>query len=348
MIEYIVGFVSRYSLIILLSTIFMSAIVLGVRLDNPRAYRRRQVLFMSALLGSLFAAVVTLSTCFTHWVGLSFGGRLHIACGDVVLPVVDAICTTWVALLTASFAYTIVRGTISYYFGSKMVTRLLDIVPLRYDYAPRLHQNVNRLSLQAGVLPPSIGLLCQGRPTIFSVGGQGQSTIVISVGFLETLSHDEITACLAHEICHIKNKDHFFKTVASSLKIAVPFSPLSYLIEPALSRDREFLADQESVKLTRKPKSLISALMKLSEADLLTLKALVMKSVPVCCMIAFAWRNLQMLSTHPPVAERIRRLRDLERGGSSQVKQERCGFVRQANSYLRRLLRCLTFECYRV
>ncbi|HEY4675433.1 MAG TPA: M48 family metallopeptidase [Candidatus Bathyarchaeia archaeon] len=302
---------SRYLYAIIISTILAAAALIGVRLISTRAYKRRTILFMSALIGSFVAAFLTLVACFAHWFSMGYGGLFHIICDDVVLSVVHAVCTTWIVLISASFSYAILRGTISYYLGGKVVARFFHVSPLSKNDAKNLHKTLESLSRKAGVNAPEIGLISSSRPAIFSVGRKQKSTIVVSVGLLETLSNDEIAASLAHEIYHIKNKDHLVKSLASSLKFAVPFGPIGYLIEPAISRDREFLADQESVKLTRKPKALVSALMKLYQVVSMNQGSRLSPSFPASFLAPtrYKWR---LFSMHPPITERVKRLFELE------------------------------------
>lgn len=118
-------------------------------------------------------------------------------------------------------------------------------------------------------------------------------------------------AALAHEVSHIKNKDCLLKSLASSLKFAVPFNLLGYLIEPAIYRDREFLADEEGVKITNKPEALISALIKLYESFAIGQRNKFFTSYTIGLFNEYL-SKWNILSKHPPITERLKRLFELK------------------------------------
>lgn len=311
MIDYIVVFVSRYLYAILFSAIVSAGALVGIRLVSKRAYRIRTMMFILPLFGSFLIAIWISSGCFAHWLTMSHPEIYHIACNDVSFSYIGTICTSWVTLMGASFSFASLYGTSNYYFGGKIVTWLYHIKSLSEGQAEGLFKILNNLSQKAGIEVPKIGLIERSTPSIFSIGRKGKSTIVISVGLLETLSNDEIEASLAHEISHIKHKDSLIKSLALSLKFAVPFNFIGYLIEPAVCRDREFLADEESVKMTKKPKALISALIKLYESFAIVQKNKFFTGFPMS-LLPQEFGKWSLFGRHPPMAERLKRLLEFE------------------------------------
>ena len=168
--------------------------------------------------------------------------------------------------MSISFSFALLCGTVNYYLGEKIAIKLYHIKPLSESITENLYRILKGLAQKTHIKVPEIGLIECSTPLIFSIGRQKKAKIALSIGLLETLSNSELEAALAHEVAHIKNRDCLIKSLASSLKFAVPFNILGHLIEPAIYRDREFLADGESVKITNKPEALISTLIKLYES----------------------------------------------------------------------------------
>ncbi len=135
---------------------------------------------------------------------------------------------------------------------------------LKFLEAPKqLKNGVISLAESAGIKPPDVSLIDSGTPSAFTIRSKRRYVIAISIGLLESLNNDEVEACLAHEISHLKNKDFTWRFIATVAKVALFAKPLSYLIEPAVYRGREFLADRTAAMLIGGPSALISALSKL-------------------------------------------------------------------------------------
>jgi len=213
--------------------------------------------------------------------------------------------------MSTSFSFALLCGIVNYYLGEKIAAKLYHIKPLSENSAENLYEILKRLAQKARIKIPKVGLIECSTPFIFSIGRQEKATIVLSVGLLETLSDSELKAALAHEIAHIKNKDCLIKSLASSLKFAVPFNILGYLIEPAIYRDREFLADEESVRITNKPEALISALIKLYESFLISQKTMFFTGSLMGLFTECSGRQ-NLFSKHPPITERLKRLFELK------------------------------------
>ncbi len=205
--------------------------------------------------------------------------------------------------------------------------------PLPAWRAPQLHQTLHQLARRAGLQAvPRLFISPSPQPTAFTAG-QERAIIVVSAGLLRSLSASEIAGVLAHEVAHIRNADTRLLQVASAFNVVlqglaraaqlalllslvlmlfgnsqVPLLAfavmmlgpwLGRLLQLSLSRSREYEADATAARLTGDPRGLASALMRLEamQAGLLgRLFGLQSALVP------------QWLRTHPPTAERVRRL----------------------------------------
>ena len=134
------------------------------------------------------------------------------------------------------------------------------------DAPPYVQRIVKKLAATAGVQMPHVSLLDSGIPWAFITRSQQGFVLAVSVGLLESLRPAEVEACLAHEISHLKNKDFTLRFFATMAKVGLFARPLSYLIEPAVYRSREHLADSTASKLVGGPNALVSALSKIREA----------------------------------------------------------------------------------
>jgi Zn-dependent protease with chaperone function len=100
----------------------------------------------------------------------------------------------------------------------------------------------------------------------FSLKNSGRKIVAISPDIVESMSSGEVEAVIAHELSHLKNNDNQEKGIARVAKLAFAFDPVLHLVEAAVHRERELLADQSSVKYTQKPLALASALLKVHSA----------------------------------------------------------------------------------
>jgi heat shock protein HtpX len=124
------------------------------------------------------------------------------------------------------------------------------------------------------------------------------------VGLLESLSTKELDACLAHELSHVKNNDFSVRSFATAARVALFAHPLSHLIEPAVYRAREFLADRTAADLAERG-ALISALSKLQESQNYVAAR---RSIGTACLFGCVGTNplLRLFDKHPTLEKRIR------------------------------------------
>jgi len=183
---------------------------------------------------------------------------------------------------------------------------------MKFVTAPtELVKSVTEISRTAGIAPPNVSLVDSGGPAAFITRSRQGFELAVSVGLLESLSQDELEACIAHELSHVKNNDFVVRTFATSARVALFAHPMSHLIEPALYRAREFLADKTAVKLMGNRDSLVSALMKIRESqDYVTSQS---GSVATACLFDSASKSrfLRLFDKHPSLDARVKALREL-------------------------------------
>jgi heat shock protein HtpX len=179
--------------------------------------------------------------------------------------------------------------------------RFLRRIPTRApDSAERWLSDYIALVAQFESLPPpELRIREEEKPVAMAVSGRNH-VIVVSSGLLASLDRDEIEAVVTHELMHIKNHDSRFKVFSHMLSRFLFFDPFSKFFDPAVHREREYLADEMSGRTTGKPGSLASALLKIHEKANGGLTALAGLNI--------VGREGGLFSRFPPVKERISRL----------------------------------------
>ena len=125
--------------------------------------------------------------------------------------------------------------------------------------------------------------------------------IVVSEKLLSLLKKDEIEAVMAHELAHVKNSDTVLKAMVTAYKTALPQDPIIRLVEAAFHREREMVADETAARTTKKPLSLASALLKISDA----FPKNALRSYGTLSILG---SGRTLLSRHPPTKQRIQQL----------------------------------------
>ena len=169
-------------------------------------------------------------------------------------------------------------------------------------------RSVERLSTTMGVVPPKVTLIDSGDPAAFITRSKREYVLAVSVGLLESLSAEELDACLAHELSHVKNNDFSVRLFATAARVALFAHPLGHLIEPAVYRAREFLADSTAADLAERG-ALISALSKLRESQNYLAAH---RSIGTACLFGSVGTNplLRLFDKHPTLEKRIRVLQE--------------------------------------
>ena len=198
--------------------------------------------------------------------------------------------------------------------------------------SPALHSTVERLSARAGVVKPRIYLLDDAYPRALAAGRgpRGGSAIALSRGLVAVASPAELEGVIAHELAHLAHRDVLVQTSAVLISSALVESSrvggflqraLLFVLGPVaaafthllLSPKREFAADREAARICDSPHGLADALVRLEQAMQLVSFRASPATEPLYTANPFAEDGLAALFvTHPPIGERVRRLRELD------------------------------------
>lgn len=267
--------------------------------------------------------------------GYLFGALLDLGYAGVVAAAILAAAGAW--------------G--SYYYSDQIVLSISGAREAPREQYPYLHNAVDGLAIAAGIPRPRVYLIDDTAPNAFATGRDPQhAAIVVTTGLLDKLDRLEMEGVLAHEMAHIQNYDTRLATLAAILvgmvallsdwflrslrwgrrrgsresggtgllvlagvALAILAPLFAQLLRLAISRSREYLADASGAMLTRYPDGLASALEKIS-ADPEPLEAANKATAHLYIINPLrewgGWAN-RLYDTHPPVEERIRRLREM-------------------------------------
>jgi heat shock protein HtpX len=247
-----------------------------------------------------------------------------------------------------AFFFAVVMNFGSYWFSDKIVLSMYHAKAVSEGEAPELYAMVKNLSLRASIPMPRVYIIPGDTPNAFATGRNEQHAVVaVTEGILRILSRDELEGVIAHELTHIRNRDILIGSIAATLAGAIVMlanmaqwaamfgggrdddegggsnifslilmavlAPIAAtLIQMAISRSREYLADAGGAQISGKPYGLAGALEKLSRAS----RAIPMNANPSTAHMfivnPLTGRSLMNLfSTHPPIEERIARLRSM-------------------------------------
>jgi heat shock protein HtpX len=229
----------------------------------------------------------------------------------------------------------------SYWFSDRIALRMAGAQPVAENDAPGLYRIVRELTTRADLPMPSIYVIPQDQPNAFATGrSPKRSAVAVTSGIMKLLSEDELRGVISHELAHIRHRDILVQSVAATVGGAITWiaymmlwfggddeSPLSLvaslamvllapiaasLIQLAISRQREYAADATGAEICGNPESLASALLRLEEGA----KAIPMQvnqaAEPLYIVKPFSGGGIASLfSTHPPIEERVRRLRQM-------------------------------------
>jgi heat shock protein HtpX len=243
-----------------------------------------------------------------------------------------------------AFGLALAMNFFSYWFSDKIVLKMYGAQEVSPAEAPQLHQIVEELAREAGIPKPRVYLIPDESPNAFATGRNPEHAAVAATeGIMRLLTPTELKGVLAHEIGHVQNRDILISTIAATLAGAIMIlanmakwgailglgrddddgpgivgilimsiiAPIAaMLIQLAVSRSREYLADETGAHLSHNPESLARALEKLS----LGVERAPMDASPATAHMfivnPLTGKSLMNLfSTHPPIEERVARLR---------------------------------------
>jgi heat shock protein HtpX len=229
----------------------------------------------------------------------------------------------------------------SWFFSDKLALRMSRAQPISEEEDPRLYQMVRELTTRAGLPMPKLYVIPQEQPNAFATGRNPQhSAVAVTAGIRKLLTEDELRGVLAHELGHVRNRDILLTSVVASIASAITWigymvlwiggdsdSPLGIIgplllwilapisaaiIQMAISRQREYGADATGAEICGNPESLASALLRLESGAQAIPMQTNQATEPLYIVKPFKGGGIASLfSTHPPIEERVRRLRQM-------------------------------------
>ena len=248
--------------------------------------------------------------------------------------------------MVIAFIFALVMNFGSYWFSDRIVLKMYHAKEVSETQAPELFTLVRNLALKASLPMPKVYIIPEGVPNAFATGrDENHAVVAVTEGILRILSREELEGVISHELTHIKNRDMLIGSIAATLAGAIVMlahmaqwaaifgggsrdrddegggiaglifmailAPIAAsIIQMAISRSREYLADAGGARISGRPYDLAGALEKLSRAS----QAAPMKANPSTAHMfivnPLTGRSLMNLfSTHPPVEERVARLK---------------------------------------
>ncbi|MGH7314305.1 MAG: zinc metalloprotease HtpX [Candidatus Rokuibacteriota bacterium] len=248
--------------------------------------------------------------------------------------------------MLVAFVLAVVMNFFSYWFSDRIVLKMYRAQPIDETQSPRLYSVVRRLATRAGIPMPRVYLIPSETPNAFATGRNPQhAAVAVTEGILRLLDEEELEGVLAHELAHVANRDILLSTLAATLAGAITYlahmaqwaaifgghrsdddehgsnplvmillavlAPLAaMLVQLAVSRSREFHADATGARVAGKTWGLAKALEKLHMAQ----HVIPMDAYPATAHLFIVnplsgRAMMKLFSTHPPLEERIARLR---------------------------------------
>ncbi len=243
-----------------------------------------------------------------------------------------------------AFGFAIIMNFGAYWFSDKIVLSMYGAQEITESQAPELFGIVRRLAANANIPMPKVYIIPADQPNAFATGRDPEhAAVAVTEGILRLLDEQELEGVLAHELAHIKNRDILIGTIAATIAgaiimlsrfallfgsrddedrnplvmlIAMIVAPIAaMLIQLAISRQREYGADESGAQISGKPLALASALAKLERGK----EYIAMDANPATAHMfivnPFSARGIATLfSTHPPIPDRIDRIKKMQSG----------------------------------
>ena len=240
-----------------------------------------------------------------------------------------------------------VMNFVSYFYSDTLVLKHYRAVEVTQREARGLYGIIERLAQKANLPMPKVYIIPEHVPNAFATGRNPQNAAVaVTEGLLELLDEDEVEAVLAHELSHVRHYDILVGTIAATIAgaigvlanmmqfgamvgsdknrvnpivmivLAIILPLAAAVIQMAISRNREYMADEGAARLTRHPEWLQSALAKLSNYNRQgSMQSATQESAHMFIINPFSGKNIyfaSLFSTHPSTEDRIARLEELK------------------------------------
>ncbi len=252
--------------------------------------------------------------------------------------------------LIIAFIFSLLMNFGAYWFSDKVVLKMYRAKEVTQNEAPELYRIVEDLSQRAELPMPRVYIIDNPTPNAFATGRNPQnSAVAVTTGIMKILNRDELEGVISHELTHVKNRDILVSTIAATLVGTITFiariagwaaifggyggrdrnnnaladlaliilAPIAaVMLQLAISRSREYMADAGGARISGKPLALASALDKLTKTnEVLPLRNAGPSTAHLFIVNPFSGKALMKLfSTHPPIEDRIARLREIAEG----------------------------------
>ena len=245
--------------------------------------------------------------------------------------------------LVIAFVIGLGMNFFAYWSSDKVALRMAGAKEVTAEQQPHLHRTIAEVASQAGLPKPKVYIIENDAPNAFATGrNPAHAAVAVTTGIMRILTERELRAVIGHELGHVKNRDILISSMVATIAGAISMlafisiffrnsrSPYAFLaiivawviapiaagiIQASISRTREFQADRTGAELTHDPASLATALEKLHQG----IKERPMEATPMAESTAHlyivhpfkAGGLANLFSTHPPMEERVKRLRDM-------------------------------------
>lgn len=274
------------------------------------------------------AFLLTALTLLLLFIGRAFGGREG---------------------MTLALGFAILMNGVAYFFSDKIALRSAGAVPITREQSPRLYEVMERLAAKARLPVPKLYLIPQAAPNAFATGRNPRhASVAVTQGLMQLMNDDELEGVIAHELSHVRNYDILTSSIAATIAGAVTWiaemgrwgmffggfgggrdnddgggwtailmlilAPLAaMLLQLGISRQREYQADASGARMVGYPNGLISALEKLGAYNQRIPMDISPSTSALCIVQPLAGGEMfsRLFSTHPPLTERIARLRSM-------------------------------------
>ncbi|MFA5858641.1 MAG: zinc metalloprotease HtpX [Elusimicrobiota bacterium] len=256
-----------------------------------------------------------------------------------------------------AFVFALISNFVAYWFSDKIVLTIYGAKEIKQTEAPELHTVIQALSTAAGIPMPKVYAIRGDAPNAFATGRDpNHAAVAVTSGLMGILSKDELSGVIAHELAHVKNRDTLIQVLAATvagaimmiadmarfaaifgggrrddddngagamglllMAIVAPFAAM--IVQMAISRTREYHADETGAKICGKPLSLANALKQLENYNK---RIPILNATPSTAHMfivqPFSGGGLlNLFSTHPPVTERVKRLEKLAEQSSNSA-----------------------------
>lgn len=248
-----------------------------------------------------------------------------------------------------AFIFAILMNFTTYWFSDKIVLKMYGAQQIQPQDNPELFKLVEDLTTRSNLPTPKVYIIPSAQPNAFATGRNPQnSAIALTEGIIKLLNREELSGVIAHELSHVKNRDILVGTIAATiagaismlanmaqwalifggrgnndregnpigLLVSIIVAPIAaMLIQLAIARSREFMADESGAKMTGNPLYLANALKKLHiKSQQIPMQANSATAHMFIVNPLSAKGMAKLFSTHPPIEERIKRLESMVYG----------------------------------